>query len=126
MAKAKASAQAKPQEHKKHPDEWDKEVNPNRLEGQNTGRQNRQDLNLPSAADIKVISGCLGNFTVQGNAFFKTSGAGPCARRSSRTCRAPRRPAASMRNKCRVPPMASNTTVALDEQIAAVKSGLRR
>jgi hypothetical protein len=27
----------KPQEEKKHPDEWQKGLNPNRLEGQNIG-----------------------------------------------------------------------------------------
>jgi hypothetical protein len=53
----------KAQEQKKHPEQWGKDLNPNRLEGQNTGRENRQDLNLRSTADIKEITECLNNFT---------------------------------------------------------------
>jgi len=63
MARAKASTKPKPQEQKKHPDEWEKDLNSHRLEGQNTGRESRQDLNLRSAADIKEITECLNNFT---------------------------------------------------------------
>ena len=62
MAKSKRSKKTKPQEQKKHPGNWEQDLNPHRLGGQNTGRQNSQNLDLRSAAGIKELTECLGHF----------------------------------------------------------------
>jgi hypothetical protein len=50
----------KPQTRKKHPDTWERDLNPNRLQGQNIGPV--QGLNHPSAADIKELVVALPDF----------------------------------------------------------------
>jgi hypothetical protein len=47
-----------PQTEKKHPDEWERDLNPSRLEGQNIGIP--QDL--PTAYDVKEVHRSLGRF----------------------------------------------------------------
>lgn len=62
MAKSKRSQKTKPQEHEKHPGEREQDLNPQRMEGLNIGRQNSQDLDLRSAAGINELTECLGHF----------------------------------------------------------------
>jgi hypothetical protein len=57
MAKSKRST--KPQRQSKHPPGWEKDLNPDRLAGQNLGEQAR----LRSAADIKELTKGLEDFT---------------------------------------------------------------
>lgn len=63
MARAKKAREPKPQEQKKHPDEWQRDLNPDRMAGQNIGAQNSQDLDLRSAAAIKELTECLSHFS---------------------------------------------------------------
>jgi hypothetical protein len=57
MAKSKRST--KPQRQRKHPPGWEKDLNPDRLAGQNVGEQ----APLRSAADVKELTECLEGFT---------------------------------------------------------------
>ncbi len=59
MARAK---QKKPQSVKKHPDKWEKDLNPTHMQGQNLGPQNLEDLNPRTAADDKKLTRRLQNF----------------------------------------------------------------
>jgi hypothetical protein len=56
---AKSNRSVKPQQQRKQPSGRDKELNPDRLAGQNIGEQS----SLRSAADIKEITQCLETFT---------------------------------------------------------------
>jgi hypothetical protein len=60
----KKTASAKPQEKKKHPDEWSEDLNPGRMEGQNIGASSKpSNLKAPTAAEIDVLGGRLGSFS---------------------------------------------------------------
>lgn len=48
----RAEAKQPPQAEKKHPDEWERDLNPDRLEGQNVGASGGD---LPSAHDFKDL-----------------------------------------------------------------------
>jgi hypothetical protein len=61
MAHSKTSA--KPQRQSKHPQRWEKDLNPDRLAGQNIGGQNQREQGLRSAADIKELTESLADFT---------------------------------------------------------------
>jgi hypothetical protein len=53
----------RPQEEKRHPDEWDHDLNPNRIEGQNIGRNPVQnDPRARTAAEIKNLTQRLTDF----------------------------------------------------------------
>lgn len=50
----KADMDAKPQSEQKHPDEWDEDLNPDRMAGQNIGaRSAHQEHGLRTAYDVK-------------------------------------------------------------------------
>jgi hypothetical protein len=52
----KADMAAKPQTEKKHPDEWERDLNPNRMAGQNIGEQgSQQEQGARNAYDDKEI-----------------------------------------------------------------------
>jgi hypothetical protein len=56
-------AQDKPQLDKKHPDEWERDLNPDRLAGQNIGEQSAgADPAFVSAADVKDLVKRLQDF----------------------------------------------------------------
>lgn len=53
-----------PQENKKHPDEWERDLNPNSREGQNIGRQATSDNpRARTAADVKELTEILSDFS---------------------------------------------------------------
>jgi hypothetical protein len=61
--KGKKDASAKPQQIKKHPDQWEHDLNPNRLGGQNIGGNPVQsDSRARTAADIKTLTERLSDF----------------------------------------------------------------
>ena len=58
-------AQDKPQLEKKHPDEWERDLNPNRLAGQNIGEHGvDDDPGHVFAADVKYLVTRLQDFTM--------------------------------------------------------------
>ena len=72
MAKSTKSRKAKsgnplspkPQEEQKHPDEWERDLNPKRMEGQNfRSSPVASDPGARTAADIKALVGKLTQFT---------------------------------------------------------------
>jgi hypothetical protein len=52
----------KPQEEKKHSEGWERELNSNRMQGQNIGPHHVQDHNPRVAADIKELTRTLTGF----------------------------------------------------------------
>jgi hypothetical protein len=54
--------ETKPQEEKKHPPEWERDLNPQRMEGQNY-RTPASDSHAHTAADIKALSEKLTQFS---------------------------------------------------------------
>ena len=52
----------KPQTIKKHPDEWERDLNPTHMQGQNIGPHNLEDSNPPTAADDKELTRSLQGF----------------------------------------------------------------
>src|SRR5919109_5243705 len=52
----------KPQEEKKHPDRLERDLNPNRMQGQNIGPHHSEDHNPRTAADIKELTRTLSEF----------------------------------------------------------------
>ena len=51
-----AEMQAKPQTEQKHPDEWQRDLNPNHMAGQNIGEVAAdQEQGLPTAYDVKEV-----------------------------------------------------------------------
>jgi hypothetical protein len=65
-ARKRPAPSYKPQEEKKHPDEWERDLNPHRLEGQNIGRHPLdQDPNARTAADIKDLVRALRDFSAE-------------------------------------------------------------
>ena len=62
--KKEKSVSPKPQEQKKHPDEWSDDLNPNRMQGQNIGASSKpSNLRPHTAAEIDVLAGRLGSFS---------------------------------------------------------------
>lgn len=62
--KKEKSRSTKPQEMQKHPDDWNKDLNPDRLKGQNIGASSKPDnLRAYTAADIDVLAGRLNSFS---------------------------------------------------------------
>ena len=62
--KKEKGGSTKPQEMQKHPDDWNKDLNPDRLEGQNIGASSKPDnLRAYTAADIDVLAGRLNSFS---------------------------------------------------------------
>lgn len=62
--KKQQAVSTKPQERQKHPDQWNDDLNPDQLEGQNIGSSSkRSDLTARSAADINVLAARLNNFS---------------------------------------------------------------
>ena len=57
-------AQDKPQLEKKHPDEWEKDLNPNRLAGQNIGAEATEEANYQYASEMKDLVRQLQDFTL--------------------------------------------------------------
>lgn len=57
-----ASNQPKPQTVKKHPDEWEKDLNPTHMQGQNIGPHNLEHSNPPTAADDTELTRSLEGF----------------------------------------------------------------
>jgi hypothetical protein len=56
---------AKPQEHSKHPAQWEQDLNPNRMEGQNIGSNPVQsNPRARTAADIKILTERLSDFSM--------------------------------------------------------------
>ena len=51
--------QPKPQEEQKHPDRWQNDLNPNRLQGQNVGPHTVEGSRPRTAADIKELTRAL-------------------------------------------------------------------
>lgn len=63
MAKAKKGARkTKPQEKRKHPDKWERDLNAERLEGQNLGSRRVDEVSERSAADLKEFADVLSSF----------------------------------------------------------------
>ena len=63
MAKPKKGVRnPKPQDQKKHPDQWEKDLNPERLEGQNIGAQRVDEVRSRSAADLEGTLEALSGF----------------------------------------------------------------
>lgn len=55
---------AKPQQNKKHPDQWEQDLNPNRMRGQNIGGSSVQgDPQARTAAAVKNLTERLSDFT---------------------------------------------------------------
>jgi hypothetical protein len=62
--KKEKTVSPKPQEQKKHPDEWSDDLNPDRMAGQNIGASSKpSNLRAPTAADVDVLAGRLGSFS---------------------------------------------------------------
>jgi hypothetical protein len=57
-----ANRTRKPQTVKKHPDEWEKDLNPTHMQGQNVGPHSLQDFNPRTAADEKELTRSLAGF----------------------------------------------------------------
>ena len=58
-------AQDKPQLEKKHPDEWERDLNPNRMAGQNIGEQSAgDDPGYVFASEMKDLVTRLQDFTM--------------------------------------------------------------
>lgn len=54
--RTKADMDAKPQTEEKHPDEWEEELNPNRMAGQNIGASGSEgERDLPTAHEMKDV-----------------------------------------------------------------------
>jgi hypothetical protein len=54
----------KPQTEQKHPDEWARDLNPERMEGQNIGGASEQDeIGVRSARDVKPVHRALAGFS---------------------------------------------------------------
>jgi hypothetical protein len=58
----KHRTKSRAQQEKKHPDRWEKDLNPNRLKGQNIGPHHVQDYSPRTAADIKELARTLTDF----------------------------------------------------------------
>ena len=58
----KHRVEEKPQAQRKHPDRWEDDLNPDRLQGQNTGPSSAEDSNARTAAQIKEVTELLPNF----------------------------------------------------------------
>jgi hypothetical protein len=52
----------KPQEEKKHPEGWERDLSPNRMQGQNIGPRHLEGHNRRTAADIKELTQTLSEF----------------------------------------------------------------
>jgi hypothetical protein len=64
-AKDKNPLSPKPQEEQKHPDTWQRDLNPDRMGGQNIGRSSvAGDTRARTAADIKALTERLSTFTM--------------------------------------------------------------
>jgi len=58
--KTGADKDAKPQTERKHPEEWEGDLNPNRMAGQNIGRESAaRERALRTAYDVKEVHGRL-------------------------------------------------------------------
>jgi hypothetical protein len=57
-------AQDKPQLEKKHPDQWEQDLNPNRLAGQNIGAEALEDERFRYASEVKDLVRQLQDFTL--------------------------------------------------------------
>jgi hypothetical protein len=56
----------KPQEQEKHPAEWEKDLNPHQMEGQNIGRYSLdEDARTRTAADAKEVTQKLADFSLE-------------------------------------------------------------
>jgi hypothetical protein len=55
----KQRTQPKPQEQQKHPNRWQKDLNPKRLQGQNVGPHRAEDINPRTADNIKELTRTL-------------------------------------------------------------------
>src|SRR5207249_11430522 len=58
----KHRVEEKPQAQRKHPDHWEYDLNPDRLQGQNIGPSSAEDSNARTAAQIKEVTELLPNF----------------------------------------------------------------
>jgi hypothetical protein len=55
-----AEMEAKPQTEQKHPDQWERDLNPNRMAGQNIGERSAdREQGLPTAYDVKEVHRAL-------------------------------------------------------------------
>jgi hypothetical protein len=52
----------KPQDEKKHPNEWEEDLNPDRLEGQNIGGQRVDEITSRTAAHLREFAEVLSDF----------------------------------------------------------------
>jgi len=58
----KHRVEEKPQGQRKHPDRWEDDLNPDRLQGQSIGPSSAEDSNARTAAQIKEVTELLPNF----------------------------------------------------------------
>jgi hypothetical protein len=61
-APRKGARNPKPQDAKKHPEEWESDLNPERLEGQNIGGRKVDELSSRTAADLREFAETLSAF----------------------------------------------------------------